>query len=110
MSTARKGLLALFAQLLAPMIQRAVAHSQVSRNVTHRFAATLDELHRFQFELPRIGFLLLGHLALLCFSSIFHVWLLHQTGARSGEHFSPALFSARHSVRFTSSIVILRTL
>ena len=65
MPTAWKGVLALVAQLFAPVIQRAVAHSQVLRNVTHRFSAALDQLHRFQFELPRVGFLLLWHTHLL---------------------------------------------
>lgn len=30
------------------------------------FAAALDQLHRFHFELPRVRFLLFGHLVLPC--------------------------------------------
>ncbi len=35
------------------------------RNLAHGFVATLYQLHRLHFELPRVGFLLLGNLALL---------------------------------------------
>jgi hypothetical protein len=65
MPTARKGLLALIGSLLAPLRQGPVADPELARDLAHGFAAALDQLHRLHFELPRGGFLLLDHLALL---------------------------------------------
>ncbi len=61
MSTPRKGLLTLVGELLAPTRQWTVADSQFSCNPAHWFAAALDELHRFHFELAGVGLLLLGY-------------------------------------------------
>ena len=55
----------LFNQLLAPLRQGTVADPKLSRYLAHGFATALDELHRLHLELPCVGFLLLGHLALL---------------------------------------------
>ena len=65
MPTAGKGLLALFGQLLAPVIQGAIADSQVARDLAHGFAAAFDQPHRLQFELLGVRLLLFDHLALL---------------------------------------------
>src|SRR5947209_4889254 len=55
------------------MLNSKAVHAPIGRST----AGTTDP------QLSRLGLLLLGHLAILWSSSIFHICLLHQTGARS---------------------------
>src|SRR5260370_28419532 len=50
-----------------------VADSQNLCHLTHRLPTALDQLCCFQFERSGASFLLVGHLALLCSSRLFHL-------------------------------------
>lgn len=50
-----------FRELLAPMMQRTISNSQVSRNLCLWLAALLDKLNGFLFEFLREDSLILWH-------------------------------------------------
>jgi hypothetical protein len=53
MPTADKGLLAVIAKWLAPVVQRTIGNAQLTYHLRLRFSTLLNQLHRFQFEFLR---------------------------------------------------------
>src|SRR5215471_19962959 len=83
MPTAREGLLALFREQLAPMLQPTLSDTQLSCDLGQRFLAHLEQVHRFHLKFSRKGSWCLVHgLSLPHVGFTLQVYLPHFSGSR----------------------------
>src|SRR5260370_20869584 len=88
MFTARKGIVSMVCQILAPLRQGAVRHSQVTGDLGLRFLAGLKQVYCFHLKFFRVRFLLFLHdTCSPLWSLLFRVYSLHKGGPWSVFHY-----------------------
>src|ERR1700753_250733 len=81
MTTARKGIMTMFSQILAPLGQGAVCHSQFTGNLSLRFLTGLQKANGLNLKLFRVRLLLFLHdTGSPLWDSLFRVYSLHKGG------------------------------
>src|SRR5258708_9597332 len=88
-TTSRKGIVAMFREILAPLRGCAVGHAQFAGNVGLRFLAGRKKAHRLSLKLFRVRFFLFLHSTRSpLWNSLFRVSSLHKGGPWSIDFWS----------------------